>query len=140
MPAALKIRTDPSGDDLRRLAARSKDANQGRRLRPLAAVLEGRSRVDAARIGGINRQTLRDGMQRFNKPGPDRQGNRVIDLRLRSCVRGAGSPCPRAVRIRVFAMGLSVVTSAGAVWVRTRHSPSRKTMSMTPSRLVSIAL
>lgn len=71
MPAAVKIRTDYSVDDLRRLAAGSKDANQSRRLLSVAAVLEGRSREEAARIGGMDRQTLRDWVHRFNEQGPD---------------------------------------------------------------------
>jgi transposase len=37
----------------------------------LAAVLEGMNRTDAARIGGMDRQTLRDWVHRFNERGPD---------------------------------------------------------------------
>lgn len=44
---------------------------QRRRLLSLAAVLDGISRVDAARIGGMDRQTLRDWVHRFNQAGPD---------------------------------------------------------------------
>jgi transposase len=71
MPAAVKLRTDYSVDELRRLAKGSKDANQSRRLLSLAAVLDGRNRADAARIGGMDRQTLRDWVHRFNKAGPN---------------------------------------------------------------------
>jgi transposase len=71
MPAAAKLRTDYSVDELRRLAKGSKDANQTRRLLSLAAVLDGMKRADAARIGGMDRQTLRDWVHRFNKAGPD---------------------------------------------------------------------
>jgi transposase len=53
------------------LAKGSKDANQSRRLLSLAAVLDGMSRADAARIGGMDRQTLRDWVHRFNQEGPD---------------------------------------------------------------------
>jgi len=42
-----------------------------RRLLSLAAVLDGMNRADAARIGGMDRQTLRDWVHRFNKAGPD---------------------------------------------------------------------
>ena len=59
MPSAVKIRSDYSAAGLRRLAAGSKDANQSRRLLSLAAVLDGMSREEAARIGGMDRQTLR---------------------------------------------------------------------------------
>ena len=71
MPATVTIRTDYSASELRRLAAGSKDANQSRRLLSLAAVLDGMGRADAARIGGMDRQTLRDWVHRFNAQGPD---------------------------------------------------------------------
>jgi transposase len=71
MPAALSVRTDFSARELRRLAAATKNANQSRRLLSLAAVLEGMNRTEAARIGGMDRQTLRDWVHRFNAHGPD---------------------------------------------------------------------
>ncbi len=71
MPAAVKLRTDYSAFDLRRLAAGSRHANQSRRLLSLAAVLDGMDREQAARIGGMDRQTLRDWVHRFNERGPD---------------------------------------------------------------------
>ncbi len=71
MAAAVKLRTDYSASDLRRLAAASKHANQSRRLLSLAAVLDGMDREQAARIGGMDRQTLRDWVHRFNDQGPD---------------------------------------------------------------------
>ena len=71
MPKALTLRTDFSASDLRRLAKRSRDNNQSRRLLSLAAVLDGMNRTDAARIGGMDRQTLRDWVHRFNQLGPD---------------------------------------------------------------------
>jgi transposase len=71
MPAALSVRTDFSARELRRLAAATKNANQSRRLLSLAAVLDGMNRTEAARIGGMDRQTLRDWVHRFNAHGPD---------------------------------------------------------------------
>jgi transposase len=71
MPAAVKLREDYSADDLRLLAKRSKDANQSRRLLSLAAVPDGMDRGEAAKIGGMDRQTLRDWAHRFNEKGPD---------------------------------------------------------------------
>jgi hypothetical protein len=53
------VRTDFCAAELRRLANRSKNNNQSRRLLSLAAVLDGMNRAAAARIGGIDRQTLR---------------------------------------------------------------------------------
>jgi transposase len=71
MPAAVKMRTDYSAGQLRRLAAVTKNANQSRRLLSLAAVLDGMNRTEAARIGGMDRQTLRDWVHRFNESGPE---------------------------------------------------------------------
>src|SRR5918997_6258452 len=71
MPAAVKIRTDFTAGELRRLAAATKNANQRRRLLSLAPVLDGMSRAEAARIGGMDRQPLRDWVHRFNERGPE---------------------------------------------------------------------
>lgn len=48
MPATVKIRTDYSAVELRRLAAGSKDANHSRRLLSLAGVLDGMERLMVA--------------------------------------------------------------------------------------------
>jgi transposase len=71
MSAAIAVREDFAADALRALARRVKDANQARRLLAIAAVLDGMDREDAARIGGMDRQTLRDWVHRFNAQGPD---------------------------------------------------------------------
>jgi transposase len=71
MPAAAKLREDYSAEELRALARRSKDARQSRRLLSLAAVRDGMDRGEAAKIGGMDRQTLRDWVHRFNVAGPD---------------------------------------------------------------------
>lgn len=71
MPSAIKLRTDFTVRELRRLAKKAKDVNQSRRLLSLAAVLNGMSRTEAAMIGGMDRQTLRDWVHRFNTAGPD---------------------------------------------------------------------
>lgn len=71
MPSAVTLREDYSAEDLRALARRSKDANQSRRLLSLAAVRDGMDRGAAAKIGGMDRQTLRDWVHRFNAAGSD---------------------------------------------------------------------
>ena len=71
MGTAISVRADYSSQDLRRLAARVRDAGQARRLLAIAAVLDGASREEAAKIGGMDRQTLRDWVIRFNDQGPD---------------------------------------------------------------------
>jgi transposase len=55
---------------LRRAAAREREAPASRRMLALALVLEGHSRTDAARAAGIDRQTLRDWVHRYNAEGP----------------------------------------------------------------------
>ena len=71
MPAAVRLREDYSGQELRALARRSQDVSQSRRLLSLAAVRDGMDRGSAAKIGGMDRQTLRDWVHRFNASGPD---------------------------------------------------------------------
>jgi transposase len=60
---------DYSAADLRRLMSKEKDGQVVRRLLALALVLEGRSRTEAAREGGMERQTLRDWVLRYNAEG-----------------------------------------------------------------------
>ena len=71
MPSAVRLREDYSAEDLRRLARRSKDVNQSRRLLSLAAVRDGMDRGAAAKIGAMDRQTLRDWVHRFNASGAE---------------------------------------------------------------------
>jgi putative transposase len=71
MRNALAVRTDYSASDVRELARRAKDAGQARRLLAIAAVMDGAARKDAAKLGGMDRQTLRDWVIRFNERGPD---------------------------------------------------------------------
>src|SRR5215475_16223141 len=71
MPSAVRLREDYSAKELRALARRSKDVNQSRRLLSLAAVRDGIYRHAAAAIGGMDRQTLRDWVHRFNASGPE---------------------------------------------------------------------
>ena len=71
MGQALAVRTDFTAGEVRRIAKRAKDAAQARRLLAIAAVLDGALREDAAKIGGMDRQTLRDWVIRFNEQGPD---------------------------------------------------------------------
>ena len=71
MGRAIEVRTDVTSKEVRRLAKRAKDAGQARRLLAIAAVLDGASREEAARVGGMDRQTLRDWVIRFNEQGPE---------------------------------------------------------------------
>jgi hypothetical protein len=71
MPVAVKLREDFSAQELRAYARRSKDVNQSRRLLSLAAVRDGKDRGEAAKVGGTDRQTLRDWVHRFNAAGSE---------------------------------------------------------------------
>jgi len=71
MGHAIAVRTDYTAGEIRRFAQRAKDAAQARRLLAIAAVLDGASREEAAKIGGMDRQTLRDWVIRFNEQGAD---------------------------------------------------------------------
>jgi transposase len=67
----IELRGDYSAGDLRALARKSRDAKQARRLMALAGVADGLSRTEAAAVGLMDRQTLRDWVHRFNEQGPE---------------------------------------------------------------------
>src|SRR5689334_24717240 len=70
MAAAVRVRGDYEAAQIRVLAKRSKNAAQTRRLLALAAIYDGGSRTEAARIGGAGLQTGRDWALAFNAKGP----------------------------------------------------------------------
>jgi len=72
MSAAIPItRLDRTASELRSFASKSGDGAQVRRLLALALVLEGRSRTEAAKQNGMDRQTLSDWVHRYNATGID---------------------------------------------------------------------
>jgi transposase len=84
MGQPLPLRPDFDARALRAAARCSRDAAQVRRLLALAATYEGASRTEAARIGNVTLQIVRDWVLRFNAEGP----NGLID-------RKASGPTPR---------------------------------------------
>ncbi len=62
-------RTDRSAAELRREAARTRDSKASRRMLAMALVLDGRNRTEAAESCGMDRQTLRDWVHRYNAEG-----------------------------------------------------------------------
>ena len=76
MPIPLSPNYDAAS--LRAAARGSKDANQTRRLLTLAAIYDGSTRTEAAVIGGITVQIVRDWVAKLNAHGPagliDRRG------------------------------------------------------------------
>jgi transposase len=63
-------RKGESVEELRRLARLCRNVAQARRLLAIALVMEGCSRTDAATAAGMDRQSLRDWVHRFNAEGP----------------------------------------------------------------------
>jgi hypothetical protein len=76
MAAPIGLREEFDALALRGLAKKTRDANQSRRLLAIAEIYDGGSRGDAARIGGVGLQTIRDWVLRFNAKGPDGLLNR----------------------------------------------------------------
>ena len=67
----IPLRTDYDAAETRALARAATDPDQVRRLLAIAAVYDGMRRAAAAAVGGMDRQSLRDWVHRFNVDGPD---------------------------------------------------------------------
>lgn len=106
MPAAVTItRTEHSAADLRRAAARTREACAARRLLAIALVLEGHSRSEAGLACGMARQTLRDWIHRYNAEGMAGLSNRLLP-----------GPTPRLTPVQKAEV---------AEWVRRGPDPAR---------------
>ena len=121
MPKVVAIEPSHTAVELRRLAAQVKDANQSRRLLSIAAVLDGMSRAEAAKVGGMDRQTLRDWVHRFNSAivaaGPDRAVDGVVRWRRIDLQRVVGERFgvdyhERSIGKLLKALGFSHITGA----------------------------
>src|SRR5512142_1208400 len=71
MAAVVRLRDDYSAGALRDWACKARDGAQARRWMALAAVADGKRRAEAAAVGLMDRQTLRDWVVRFNAEGPE---------------------------------------------------------------------
>ena len=69
--SALSIRRDRTATVLRKLAKGESDARITRRILAIANALDGMSREEAAQAAGMDRQTLRDWVIRYNEDGLD---------------------------------------------------------------------
>jgi transposase len=140
MAAAVSLREDYDAGGLRRLTKGTKDAAQARRLLALAVIYDGGSRGDAARLGGVGLQTVRDWVLRFNAAGPaglvdgKAPGNApklsAAQLRQLAAIVESG-PIPAVhgvVRWRL-------VDLIAWVWDEFRISISKQTLSRTLRRL-----
>ncbi|CAJ0849306.1 hypothetical protein AMST5_00106 [freshwater sediment metagenome] len=66
----IPLRADYDAQMTRAAAKRSKDGPQARRLLALAAIYDGATRTEAAQIGGVTVQIVRDWVIKFNTLGP----------------------------------------------------------------------
>src|SRR6516164_1972107 len=69
MSAPIPLRRDFGASQLRGLAKKTKDGPQARRLRALAAIYDGATRTEAAMIGGVLLQIIRDRLLHLNDRG-----------------------------------------------------------------------
>ena len=138
MAAAIGLRDDFDGPALRKLGRLTKDAAQARRLLALAAIYDGGSRTDAARIGDVGLQTVRDWVLRFNARGPaglldgKAPGNRpkLDDAQRRALAeiveRG---PIPAIHEVVRWRLGWCILTSVNSAeriaWDGRVHGPVR---------------
>ena len=91
----IPLRADFNAGLVRAAAKRSKDGPQARRLLALAAIYDGATRTEAAKIGGVTLQIIRDWVMRFNALGPDGlidrkppgQPSRLNDVQRQAIVR-----------------------------------------------------
>jgi transposase len=128
------LRPDFSAATLRALARQTKHAAQARRLLALAAIYDGASRTEAAKIGGVTLQIVRDWVLKLNAHGPDGLIDRKPPgqpSRLNDAHRAAlaavieSGPIPAAhgvVRWRIIDL-------CQWVWEEFRISISKQTMS-----------
>lgn len=71
MPMSLPLRADFDAMQLRAAAKKTKDGPQARRLLALAAIYDGGTRTEAAVVGGVTLQIVRDWVLKFNACGPE---------------------------------------------------------------------
>jgi transposase len=105
--AALRLRTDFDATGLRRLALESGDADQVRRLLAIAAIYDGMSRADAGRLAGMERQILRDWVERFNTGGPEALVNLAAPGNPRRLTPGQEAELAKIVEAGPASQGLA---------------------------------
>ena len=76
MSTAIGLRGDFDATRPGAIAKQAKDGPQARRLLPLASIYEGATRTEAAKIGGVTLQIVRDWVLKFNAHGPEGSLNR----------------------------------------------------------------
>lgn len=107
--AITRFEHDAAG--LRRAARRTDDTRQACRLLAMALVLEGAPRAEAARAGGMDRQSLRDWVHRYNAAGID-----GLRDRARSGRRARLAPAQTAVLAEIVRAGPDVAKHGVVRW------------------------
>lgn len=137
---AVLLRGDFDALRLRCLAKKTKDGPQARRLLALAAIYDGAKRTEAAKIGGVGLQIIRDWVLRFNARGADGllngkspgQPSKLNDVQRQAIVRMIESgPIPAihdVVRWRLIDLAQWVWDEFGLSV--TRHTLSRELRAM----------
>ena len=111
----IPLRADFDVDTVRAAAKRSKDGPQARRLLALSAIYEGATRTEAAKIGGVSLQIVRDWVLKFNArtgrlidrktPGQRPRLNDAQRAALAAIVESGPIPAVHGVvRWRIFAV------------------------------------
>ena len=85
---ALRIRDDINPEELRRRARQESDGRVAARLFAIANALEGMDRASASRRAGMDRQTLRDWVHRYNEAGIAGLSNRPLPGRSPKLTEG----------------------------------------------------
>ncbi|MDP9757281.1 transposase [Agrobacterium sp. SORGH_AS 745] len=71
MSSAISLRSDFGGDGLRIQVRQTTDTDEARWVLALASIYDGGFRADAARLGSVTLQIVREWRGRFNARGPD---------------------------------------------------------------------
>ena len=127
MAAVAITRMDMSADDLRAAARASADAKQASRILAIAMVLDDFSRTEAARLCGMDRQTLCDWVHRYNEAGLEGLADRARSGRparaslrpgsRRAPISAATASCGSAARTCATASLASLVSNCtNAAW------------------------
>src|SRR6266403_1747543 len=112
MAIPVASRGDFNASQLRGLARKTKDGPQARRLLAVAAIYDGATRTEAAKIGGVGLQIIRDWVMRFNARGAaglldgksPGQPSKLNDVQRQAIVRMIeNGPTPRDPRCRALA-------------------------------------
>jgi transposase len=118
MSVPIPLRRDFSASRLRGLATKTKDGPQARRLLTLAAIYDGATRTEAAKIGGVGLQIIRDWVLRFNARGPDG----LLDG------KPPGQPSGRATMRKPRVQSRILKKTSPRVWTQ---SPAKRRSKMT---------